>query len=603
MTQLPFYDSYRDGVAAAQSGNPSLARIHLADALRADTEHSGTWLWLAWLADSPSAAKLSLEQIKPDDQYYAIAQQGLGFIRALQTFEVEATAVEVTEAELVEFAENNDPAIAESFQLVDAEVEFLDDEGLDFIAEEVEEALTDDSYSPRETDDWPNHAFEAEAFDGELSDEEAVDETSFEVDELVEADFPESELAEPEAPVENVEENEDNIDAEFAELVTEANETAEFENAAEEASDEAIADAETDEVETVEEVVAEFETVEALDENAQDDTTQNEDNHATDNHVDEDAQQMPIEDVTVHGDGLSVESAETNATNFESEATISGFVTDGEYGGTQDLLANSYDVENQPADSYQMSGNPSDDSMLAWSVASDGVAELLDDNAAEDSNSSQMIGAPDEIPINVALPESNEPADNENNEPVNENAEASENSQNDGEQQASDEQEESIEQAAVEAEAEAAEETTAETPRAPLPDFDRDPDKPTVLVCDDSPTVRKLVSVTLSKSFNVIQAEDGAQAWDYIEQIRPDLVIADIKMPVMDGFQLCHRIKRDEGTRNIPVIILSSKDGMVDKLRGKLVGCTDHMGKPFTPRELLEMVRKHVAADLLHTPS
>jgi twitching motility two-component system response regulator PilG len=73
-------------------------------------------------------------------------------------------------------------------------------------------------------------------------------------------------------------------------------------------------------------------------------------------------------------------------------------------------------------------------------------------------------------------------------------------------------------------------------------------------------------------------------------------VLTDINMPEMDGYQLCKSVTKNPLTQNIPVIMLSGKDGLFDKLRGKLVGSTDHMSKPFSPRDLLRVVRSHLEA-------
>ncbi len=122
-----------------------------------------------------------------------------------------------------------------------------------------------------------------------------------------------------------------------------------------------------------------------------------------------------------------------------------------------------------------------------------------------------------------------------------------------------------------------------------------DDGRPVIVVCDDSPTVRKLVCMSLEPhGFRVLTATDGVEGTALIQQVVPNLVLTDINMPEMDGYQLCKNVTKNPLTRNIPVVMLSGKDGMFDKLRGKLVGSTDHMSKPFSPRDLLRVVRNHL---------
>lgn len=117
----------------------------------------------------------------------------------------------------------------------------------------------------------------------------------------------------------------------------------------------------------------------------------------------------------------------------------------------------------------------------------------------------------------------------------------------------------------------------------------------TVLVVDDSPTVRKLVSITLEKrGYKVASAFDGVAAIKEIASHNPSLILMDVNMPRLDGYQLCKLVKKHETTSDIPVLMLSGKDGIFDRLRGKLVGCVGHITKPFTPEVLIEAVEQHV---------
>lgn len=119
----------------------------------------------------------------------------------------------------------------------------------------------------------------------------------------------------------------------------------------------------------------------------------------------------------------------------------------------------------------------------------------------------------------------------------------------------------------------------------------------TVLIVDDSPTVRKLVAMTLEKrGYRVVSAFDGVAAIKEIAAHNPSLILMDVNMPRLDGYQLCKLVKKHESTRHIPVLMLSGKDGMFDRLRGRLVGCCGYISKPFVPEELVEAVEKHLAA-------
>ncbi len=120
-------------------------------------------------------------------------------------------------------------------------------------------------------------------------------------------------------------------------------------------------------------------------------------------------------------------------------------------------------------------------------------------------------------------------------------------------------------------------------------------DRPLVMVVDDSPTVRKLVSLTLERrGYRVVSAFDGVAAIKELGLCRPDLILLDINMPRLDGYRLCKLIKKHEATQSIPVVMLSGKDGMFDKLRGRLVGCTDYITKPFEADALTHKVAKYL---------
>ncbi|MGL5094553.1 MAG: response regulator [Planctomycetia bacterium] len=118
--------------------------------------------------------------------------------------------------------------------------------------------------------------------------------------------------------------------------------------------------------------------------------------------------------------------------------------------------------------------------------------------------------------------------------------------------------------------------------------------KTTILVVDDSPTVCKLVSVTLkNQGYRVMTAGDGVEAMSTIKSTTPDLILLDITMPRMDGYELCKLLKGYQATKRIPIIMLSGKDGLFNRMRGKMAGCTDYITKPFDPDTLLGAVKRY----------
>ena len=113
-----------------------------------------------------------------------------------------------------------------------------------------------------------------------------------------------------------------------------------------------------------------------------------------------------------------------------------------------------------------------------------------------------------------------------------------------------------------------------------------------VMVIDDSQTIRKSAENMLSKEgCEVFTADDGFEALALIHQHEPDLIFVDIMMPRLDGYQTCAIIKNNSRFERTPVIMLTSKDGLFDKARGRIVGSDHYLTKPFTRNELLAAVR------------
>ena len=113
-----------------------------------------------------------------------------------------------------------------------------------------------------------------------------------------------------------------------------------------------------------------------------------------------------------------------------------------------------------------------------------------------------------------------------------------------------------------------------------------------VLIIDDSNTIRRSAEIFLKQGgHEVMLAEDGFDALAKISDFHPDLIFCDILMPRLDGYQTCAIIKRNEKFSTTPVIMLSSKDGVFDKARGRMVGSQEYLTKPFTKDQLLQPVR------------
>ncbi len=117
-------------------------------------------------------------------------------------------------------------------------------------------------------------------------------------------------------------------------------------------------------------------------------------------------------------------------------------------------------------------------------------------------------------------------------------------------------------------------------------------DRVKVLVIDDSKTIRRTAENLLTKEgFDVITATDGFDALAKIADARPEIIFVDIMMPRLDGYQTCALIKNNSELKTTPVVMLSSKDGLFDKAKGRIVGSDEYITKPFSRDELLGTIR------------
>ena len=118
-----------------------------------------------------------------------------------------------------------------------------------------------------------------------------------------------------------------------------------------------------------------------------------------------------------------------------------------------------------------------------------------------------------------------------------------------------------------------------------------------VMVIDDSNTIRRSAEIFLNQAgCEVILAQDGFDALSKITDHEPDVVFVDIMMPRLDGYQTCALIKKNPRLSSTPVIMLSSRDGLFDRARGRMVGSDEYLTKPFTKDSLLKTVASHAAA-------
>jgi twitching motility two-component system response regulator PilG len=120
-------------------------------------------------------------------------------------------------------------------------------------------------------------------------------------------------------------------------------------------------------------------------------------------------------------------------------------------------------------------------------------------------------------------------------------------------------------------------------------------DKLRVLVVDDSKTIRQVVEKILSKAqCDIVTAADGFEALSLVIDFRPDVVLLDIMMPRLNGYEVCALIKHNQRLKHIPVILLSSKEGLFDQAKGRVVGCDGYVTKPFRHTDLLNGIKKIV---------
>jgi CheY-like chemotaxis protein len=133
-----------------------------------------------------------------------------------------------------------------------------------------------------------------------------------------------------------------------------------------------------------------------------------------------------------------------------------------------------------------------------------------------------------------------------------------------------------------------------ETAAAPAAPSSNGSSRKTVMIVDDSPTIRKILGLTLERAgYKVVAEPDGESAIERLIQVVPDMILLDIAMPKLDGYEVCKRIKQDPRTKHVPVVMLSGKGALFDKVKGHMAGATEYLTKPFETPAVLAVVTNY----------
>lgn len=132
-------------------------------------------------------------------------------------------------------------------------------------------------------------------------------------------------------------------------------------------------------------------------------------------------------------------------------------------------------------------------------------------------------------------------------------------------------------------------------PADPIPVAAKAPPAKKILLVEDSAVTRKLIAkILVDGGYAVVEAENGLTAFAQLEEKKPDLMLLDVIMPGIDGYKVLSMVRKHETFKNLPVIMLTSRDGLLDKLRGRMGGSDEYLTKPFTPSQLLEKISKYI---------
>jgi len=119
--------------------------------------------------------------------------------------------------------------------------------------------------------------------------------------------------------------------------------------------------------------------------------------------------------------------------------------------------------------------------------------------------------------------------------------------------------------------------------------------RPIVACIDDSPSIQRVVKFTLESSgYQVINIKESLKALTSLLNPKPDLILMDINMPDIDGYQLCSLCRKSSALRDIPIVMLTGRDGILDRVKAKMVGSVGYISKPFLPQELVKTVNTYL---------
>lgn len=133
-------------------------------------------------------------------------------------------------------------------------------------------------------------------------------------------------------------------------------------------------------------------------------------------------------------------------------------------------------------------------------------------------------------------------------------------------------------------------------PAEPAPVATRIPTTKKILLVEDSAVTRKLIAkILVDAGYAVVEAENGLAAFAQLEDEKPDLMLLDVVMPGIDGYKVLSMVRKHDTLKNLPIIMLTSRDGLLDKLRGRMSGSDEYLTKPFTASQLLEKIGKYLS--------
>ncbi len=525
-------DSLERGIETAKSGNKLLARLHLLQAVELAPRDPNCWLWLAWVAESPASAIHSLQRVLDENPDHELALLGMQWAKAMADFELGDYEVQTGEPDTAEpdTAEIGDPETGEaptSSDDDDFSAEGDPDQGF---SDEQPAAEVNFFSDENKTDDF---AGEGESFFDEEPDEAGCERDSFAKAAEINAESEPEPAGEWDSP----------SDSEPT-----ATDTAEWSLNAKQETEPAEAEEASEQQSTSEWFAESFNQAEDEEAGFENDADFGEHNEA----------QLAAEEEHSFAEEAEAEADETNEIN---EADETGFSWE------ENAEAESRDEENNSPSAW---GAPIAESNTEESLVEDADADEPEETLTAENSPGSFWGG-SETASEEAAETGQDPQDFSDAETESEPTEV---------------------EAASESEIEEAlaEQDPSETVLPPMPAVESE-SSVSVLVVDDSPTVRKLVAMTLEKNgYTVAAAPDGVVALKSIAELKPRLILLDITMPRLGGYQLCKLIKKHESTKHIPVIMLSGKDGMFDKVRGKFVGCDDYITKPFDPDLLIEKV-------------